>query len=128
MANSLISTVVHDGQRNVLLSVTGILDTSDVAVTDITTIASLTPAPQTLRLDRIFFAIEDVLSVMLWWHATSDALLMPLAGRGHFNYDWFGGYTDPKAAGFTGNIRLSTTGWVGVKHFSLLLELVKQGV
>lgn len=126
MANSVVSNVVHDGAANVLVVVTGILDTSDYAVTDITAISSLNPVPTLLRLDRVFFSIEDALSCMLWWEATSDVLIMPLAGRGKFDFDWFGGWTNPKAAGFTGDIRLSTAGWVGVKHFSLALEFTKQ--
>jgi len=126
MANSVVSNVVHDGAVNVLLVVTGILDTSDHAIADITTISGLNPVPTLLRLDRVFYSIEDALSCRLWWHATADLLIMPLAGRGHFDFDWFGGWTNPKTAGYTGNIRLSTAGWVGVKHFTLALEFTKQ--
>ncbi len=128
MANSVIATVVHDGPRNTLLSVTGVLDTSDYAVADITTISSLNPVPTLIRVDRIQYSVEDGLSCLLWWHATTDGLILPLEGRGKMEFDWFGGYNNPMAAGYTGNIRLSTAGWSTVKHFALVIEFVKQGV
>ena len=129
MANSVISTVIHDGARNAIIEVTGILDTSDVTQTDITTIANLVPVPTTVRIEKIQFAIEDGISCMLWWHDTAGTtLIVPLTGRGKLTAEWFGGYNNPKNAGYTGNIQMSTAGFSGVKHFSLLLELIKQGV
>lgn len=126
MANSLISTVVHDGERNVMIEVTGILDTSDLTSTAITTISGLNPVPVKLRIDKIQFAIEDVLSCMLWWNATTPVLIVPLAGRSKFEYEWMGGRNNPEPAGFDGNIMITTAGWVGVKHFSIILDCVKQ--
>ncbi len=128
MANSVVSTVVHDGERNAIVIVTGTLDTSDLAVTDITTIANLNPVPTLVRLDRLQYSVEDGISCLLWWHNTSDGLIMPVEGRGLLDFCWAGGYNNPQAAGYTGNIRLSTVGWSGVKHFTLILDLVKQGV
>jgi hypothetical protein len=128
MANSVIATVAHDGARNVLVEVTGILDTSDVAPMDITNLSALNPAPGMLRLDTVQFAIEDGLACMLWWHDTAQTLITPLAGRGKHDYAWFGGRNNPQNAGWTGNIMLSTAGWTGIKHFSLLLDLIKQQV
>ena len=130
MANSVIATVDHDGARNVLLRVTGILDTSDYAAADITAIANLDPVPTMIRLDRVKYSIEDGLTCLLWWNATSDDLIMPLAGRGKFTFvDWFEGITNPQSTGWTGDVQLSTQGFVsGLKHFTLALEFCKQGV
>jgi hypothetical protein len=130
MANSVISTVAHDGARNVLIEVTGILDTSDYAQADITTISGLTPVPTNLRLDTIQFAIQDTCAVMLWWHDTAGtSLIASLAGRGRLDFGWFGGRNNPNNAGYTGNIQVSTQGWLSgaVLHWTLLLDCIKQG-
>jgi hypothetical protein len=131
MANSLAASVVHDGARNVLVEVTGILDTSDVTQVNITNLAALIPVPTMLRLDTIQFAIQDAMAVMLWWEDTAGtSLIAPLAGRGRLDFGWFGGKLNPKNTGFTGNIQLSTQGWQlgAVQHFTILLDLIKQGV
>ena len=128
MANSVVTTVVHDGPRNVLVEITGVLDTADYSVADITTISTLNPVPLLLRIDTISFSIEDGLTCLLWWHDNSPTLILPLAGRSKLDYNWFGGRNNPKNTGYTGNIELSTAGWSGVKHFSILLDLIKQGV
>jgi len=128
MANSVTSTVVHDGARNVVYNLTGILDSSDYAITDFTTISALDPVPTMLRLDHMFYAIEDGLSVRFYWHATTDVLIMPVSGRGWFNFVPFGGLTNTKAAGYTGNLRIGTVGWAtgDVLAFSFQIEFVKQ--
>lgn len=131
MANSVISTKDYDGATNVRIRVTGILDTSDFAQADITTISAMNPVPTFIRLDSVQFFIEDTLSCMLWWHDTAGtSLIMPLAGRNHAHLEWYGGITNPKNAGVTGNVQLSTTGWATGKilHFTLLLDFTKQGV
>ena len=128
MANIVTTTVLGDGASNVLQVVTGVLDTSDYPSTSITNRLALVPVPPMLRLDMIFFSIEDGLTCMLWWEANVDALILPLAGRGKFDFDWFAGWTNPKPAGYTGDIKLSTSGWSGLKHFTLMLEYTKQGV
>lgn len=127
MANSVISTLLHDGPRNVVYSVSGILDTSDYAAADFTTISGLTPVPVTIRLDHMFFSVEDGLSIRLYWHATSDVLIFPIEGRGKFDFDWFGGYTNTKAAGYTGDVRVASQGWTaGITNFAFVAEFTKQ--
>lgn len=128
MANSVITTILRDGQRNVVLDTTGVLDTSNYAQTDITNIGILNPVPNALRIDHIQYSIQDGLSLQLWWEDTSlTSLILPLAGRGKLDGNWFGGYSNPKRAGYTGNIMLSTNGWTaGTYYFNLVMELVKQ--
>ena len=127
--NSIKSNILQDGSRNFVITTLGVLDTSDYPVTNITDIAILKPIPTQLRLDKIFYSIEDGLSCLLWWEAAPDILLMPISGRGMFDFEWFAGHSSPKNVGATGNIRLSTQGYIsGVKHFTLVLDFVKQGI
>lgn len=129
MANVVTSTVIHNGARNVQIEVVGILDTSDFAQADITIISALTPAPGFVRLDTIQFSVEDGLSCRLWWHDTAlTTLIAPVQGRGKLDFGWFGGKQNPKNAGYTGDIMLSTAGWATLKTFTLILDLIKCGV
>jgi hypothetical protein len=62
------------------------------------------------------------------WDATTDVIIMPLAGRGRLMFWNFGGLTNNSGAGKTGAILVKTTGWTsGTQVFSVILELVKQG-
>ncbi|WP_460992170.1 hypothetical protein, partial [Staphylococcus aureus] len=65
MANSVTTQVIEDGPRNYVLKVNMLLDTSDVAVTDLITPSGLSslgdiqPACSRVSIQRIVYAIED---------------------------------------------------------------------
>lgn len=128
MANAVTSVVVHDGAINTVYNLSGILDTSDYAAADFTDVLSLNPAPTTLRLDHMFYSVEDGLSVRFYWEATSDVLIMPISGRGFIDFAPFGGLTNSRAAGFTGDLKVATKGWAtgDVVAFAFILEFTKQ--
>lgn len=125
MTNLLLPTISQDGNVNVVLTVTGILDERDVKPTLITDIKSLQGGPSSIRLDRILYSIEEKLHCLLWWEGKEkDMLILPLAGRGMFDFDWMSGRHSPK--GHSGNIKLSTSKWTGLSHFTVDLEFTKQ--
>jgi hypothetical protein len=129
MANARTEQIIIDGDRNVVVKCTGVLDTSNLAVVDIVLPSGLAPIPTLLRIDHIDYSISDQLEVQLFWKATADVLILPLAGRGRLSFWNFGGLQNNAGAGVDGTIRLSTTGWAsGVQTYSIVLELVKQGV
>lgn len=133
MANSFTTQILEEGQRNAIVKLTGVLDTSDLALTtaiDITTLnqAGIGYTPTQVRIDHIDYSISDQIEIQLWWDATTDVIIMPLAGRGRLMFWNFGGLTNNSGAGKTGNILIKTTGWtLGTQVFSVVLELVKQG-
>lgn len=128
MANAVSTTVEIDGDRNVVVKVVGVLDSSDLSATAITAISSLVPAPGKIRVDKIQYSASENLDLCLWWDATADTTpVVCLTGRGEMCFKDFGGLVNPKETGWTGNILLTTTGWTsGTKHFTLVLSLVKQ--
>jgi hypothetical protein len=133
MANVVATQILEEGPRNAVVKITGVLDTSNYSIADIITVASLNcggtrGTPTALRIDHIDFSIADQLEVILWWKATSDLAILPIAGRGRMSFWNFGGLQNNAGAGKTGDIRMSTTGWAsGTQVFSIVLELVKQG-
>jgi hypothetical protein len=133
MANSFTTQILEEGQRNAIVKLTAVLDTSDLAITtaiDVTTLnqAGIGFTPTQVRIDHIDYSISDQLEVQLLWGATTDVVILPLAGRGRLMFWNFGGLTNNSGAGKTGNIKVKTTGWTsGTQVFSVVLEMVKQG-
>lgn len=132
MANYAGVQIVQEGPRNAVIKVTGELG-ANLALTTLLDITTLNqggtgPTPTSVRVDYVWFAIQDGLDVLLDWHATSNTPLMPLAGRGRERFDHFGGLQNNAGAGKNGNIDITVNGWtVGTMVFTIVLELVKQG-
>lgn len=128
MANSSTIQILEDGPRNSIVKLTGVLDTSNEAVNTKIDVTQFTPVPTQYRIDGIWYSISDQLEVQLQWHATTNVLIVPLAGRGKQFYKQFGGLINNAGAGKNGNIDLLTTGWAsGTQIYEIILWLVKSG-
>ena len=135
MANALTTQLIIDGPRNAVIKIVGVLDTSDLASTVFADPAVLTGIDNTgflkaatFRIVGLTYSIQDGLTVNLYWDATAPVIIDSLNGRGNIpiSMEAFGGLTNnAAAAGKTGRIMGSTLGWVGVKSFTILLQLVK---
>jgi hypothetical protein len=140
MANSLNIQTVVDGPRNLIVKITGILNTSDIASTQVivpqnTFQVSQMNKPPLIRLDYISYSISDPLEVTLsWGNSTGPAAglpILPLAGRGRMSFDTFAGLVNNQVP-TDGSVWLSTTGYgestdTGVAIFSLVFEFIKAG-
>ena len=128
MANAISTQVITDGPRNATEKITGVLDTSDMALATVVDLSTLLPITPTCRIYHIDYSISDQLELQLLWHATTDVVIMPLAGRGRLGFYEFGGLVNNAGAGKNGNIDAKTTGYTsGIQIFSLIIELVKEG-
>ena len=139
MANQVTTQIVIDGPRNAIIKVTGILDTSNVAATQIVVpqnlfkvLAAQGNNPPLVRLNYVDYSITDQLEIQLNWGLAAAAgpglPILPLAGRGRMNFDDFKGLPNNQA-GSDGSIWLATTGWTsGVQVFTVILELIKSGL
>lgn len=127
MGNVTDIEVLQDGPRNVVLKLTGILDTSDVSATelidpaDLNVIGQIEGLANRLAIDHIKYNIEDTLSVYLYWTATSDVLIIPLEGRGNLPFEV--SLTNTEATGVTGAIKYATQGWSSGAKLSFALEI-----
>lgn len=133
MANIVDLQILHDGRRNTVVKLTGIIDTADIAITDL-----LDPAARSdmdpgikateYRVDKITYDIEDSLALNLYWDATADVLMTSLVGRGVLDAWPYGGLRNNAGAGKTGKIQYSTIGWAasGVISFTAILQCVKR--
>jgi hypothetical protein len=138
MANLFAVQTLLDGPRNVVVKVTGVLDTSDLASTTVIDPATLSAIgafgtlPTKVRIDMIEYNIEDTLSVNLFWDATVPVLTGEFVGRGSQKYNHFGGLLNNAGAGVTGKITATTTttgtaiSATNILSFTLFITLVKQ--
>jgi len=134
MANSFTVQTIEEGQRNLIVKLTGYLDTSNQTATagNAITIANYNcggtaPTPTAVRIDHIDYSITDQLEVQLIWDAASPVIFLPLAGRGRMGFTDYGGIQN-NATSPTGNVNIATTGWAsGIQIYSIILHCVKQG-
>lgn len=132
MANQFNYQLIEDGPRNAVVKLTGILDTSNLALTDAVQVSGLVgngilAHPTKVRIDHIDYAIQDQIDVILFWEATTNMPILPLAGRGRMNFGDFTGLPNNGGAGMTGNILIETLGWTSATQiFTLVLNLIKQ--
>lgn len=133
MANSTSLQTVLDGPRNVTIKFEGVLDTSDLASTTVADPATLAGIDNTgtlkaanLRIESIYFTVEDNLSVNLFWDGTPAKRIEEFTGRGHNKYYSFGGLVN-NATSPTGKITATTEGAAlgSILSFALILNLVK---
>ena len=137
MANSTHIQTLVDGPRNLVVKVTAILDTSDLANTQVVTPATSFKvngangnAPPLARLAYIDYSISDGIEVTISWGNAGGPItpMMPLAGRGRMNFHDFEGLRND-APGTDGSIWIATNGYTtGKSVFTLVFEMVKEGL
>jgi hypothetical protein len=126
MANTVTTQTLHDGPRNLVILLTGLLDTSDEARAIKVDVSSYDPAPTRVRVDRMQYSTSDNLVLILDWDATTDIRFAAVTGAGEVDACKIGGLVNNAGAGNTGDIYLTTVGWgSGVKAYTLLLEMTK---
>lgn len=134
MANSITTQLLLDGPRNAIIKFEGVLDTADFTNFTVADPAILTGIDNTgflkarnFRIDDIQFVVEDLLSINLFWDATTPVRIEEFVGRGHAKYHPFGGLVTNAGAGNTGKITASSQGASAgpILSFSLILKLVK---
>lgn len=133
MANVVTSQTLVDGPRNLVVRLTGTLDTADVTATALVTLANLHPvdtagtAPTRLIVDKITYDVETPISLNLAWDATTDVTFATLTTVGVIDAKPYGGLYNTEATGVTGNIMYSTQGYAaGTVTFTAILECRKK--
>lgn len=126
MANTVTSHTLIDGDRNLVMLFTGLLDTSNesrVVKVDASTFA---PAATKIRINYVQYSISSQLSLILDWDADTDVRFLALSGQGEIEAYKFGGLQNNAGTGVTGDIALTTVGWAsGSQSYTLLLEMTK---
>lgn len=126
MANTVTSQTLIDGDRNLVMLFTGLLDTSNEARVAKVTLSGFLPIPTRVRVDRIAYSFSGTLVGILDWDATTPVRFLSLSGQGEICARPYGGLVNNAGAGITGNIAFTTAGWAtGTLGYTMLLEMVK---
>ena len=127
MANAVNIQTILDGDRNVVVLATGILDTSDVALAILVDVSALVPAATGVAILEAKWSVSSQLALRLFWDQTADAQALIMTNSDHQKFRHFGGLVSPRGAGFTGDLLYSTSGWAsGIQTYSLQLTMAKQ--
>ena len=120
MVDAVTVEDIYSGQRRKVRHITNISDgTGESAVTKIDistyTFGGQAPdhsfAPVYTTIEMVDFAIQGFASVrLLWDHTTDDEIVVLPAGVGTVYFQAIGGKTDPRSAGGTGDVLLTTNG------------------
>ena len=127
MANVYTKVITQQGDRNLTLKLTGVLDTSNEAYNIKLALADSTDITATgFRLNRILFSVSDPLEIQLYWDAPTKQIILPIAGRGTMNFKDFGGLNNSGVANATGAVGLLTSGWTaGTATYLVIMEFIK---
>ncbi len=128
MANTVTSQTLIDGDRNLVILLTGVLDTSNEARNIKVDVSSYAPASTRVRVDCIRHLISPGLIVVLDWDATTPVRFAALTGYDEVEAKHFGGLQNNAGTGVTGDIYLTTLGWsAGTLAYNIILEMTKRG-
>ena len=81
--------------------------------------------PSGLSIMKITYDVGQDTDI-LWDHTTDDLAVSLYAGQGCLDFTDVGGIHDPKSAGGTGDIVLTTNAGAGANEYSIKLELRKK--
>ena len=115
MADVVDTIVVRTSPREYVVRLTNVSDStgeSAVIKVDISTLVGPGRyiAPTAVSLQEMQWCIRGFNSVRLFWDHTADDEIAVLSGDGYRSYRELGGLMDPRSAGGTGDVLLTTDG------------------
>ena len=126
MADTVTTEYLFQGQRRHVIHLTGISDgTGESGVTKVD-ISTLTfnggQVPTYTAIDQIEYHIQGYTSIRLYWdHTTDDEIAILPAGQGWWDKNAEGGKPDPRSAGGTGDILLTSAGAVSGATYDITI-------
>ena len=136
MANSVQIQTLVDSERNLVVKLVGLLDTSNVSLAtliDPALVAAVNASglnsqqPTKVAIKKVTYDVEDGLAVNLYWDATADVPIWRFVGRGFVMGEQIGFLQNNAGAGVNGKVLYDTDGYSsGSLSFSLLIECIKQ--
>lgn len=114
MADTVDTKVIRNDHGRYVVRLLNQSDgTGESAVTkvDVSTLTATNGGtPTYTTINRIEYSVFGMNHVTLFWDANTDDEIAVLSGQGVLEFTPDGGLTDPKSAGTTGDIKLTTDG------------------
>jgi hypothetical protein len=127
MAVSQTVRVLHDGIKNLVVQVNlSATEAGDMPATAIVDVSALSPKARSVKVSKATWASQAG-DMRLFWdnYGADDEPVILMTGQGCMDYGSIGGMPN-KAEAPTGDLMLSTNGFVGGSSASVLLELKKK--
>lgn len=114
MADAVTTDIVFSGGREYVMHITNLCDgTGESAVTKLDISALLTSAgaaPTAVALLEAKWTVQGFTYITLAWDHTTNDTMLRCAGNDYVTFRDVGGLLDPRSAGATGDIVLTTVG------------------
>src|SRR5262245_20540249 len=127
MADTVDVKAIFAGKRIKAYHLIGISDgtgESDVIKVDISTLTDPNGNVCTYTaVDRIEYAVNGFNYVLLEWDHTTDDEIAVLSGQGTIDHSMLGGNVDPRTAGGTGDIVLTSNGAAAGATYDITIYL-----
>lgn len=120
------TTVIHESRITNVSDGTG---ESAVIKVDKSTLTGPQPGvePGSLALESIRWSIQGFSSVRLFWdHTTDDEIMVLGSGNGYADFKSSGRLQDPKSAGQTGDVLLTTAGAISGATYDITMRYRKK--
>jgi len=126
MADVTDINVVHSGSRKYAVHLTNESDGTGEAAVIKVNVSTLTgpdgTAPTYTTVEEVRYNVAGFNYVTLEWDATAnDEIAVMGAGSDYLDFTGFGGLTDPKSTGTTGDIVLTTDGGAEASSYDINL-------
>lgn len=129
-----IKTMIS-GRNKLVINVTGTFggaDETDTVIIDKSTLVGplqLAKEPAAIRVDEITWSVSPEFdNILLEWDHTTDDIVDYYSGQGYMDYRPYGGKNDPRSAGGTGDLVLTSLGGAAGGSYSLLISCTLKGV
>lgn len=116
MADTVSTQTLIDGQRDLVVKLTNLSDSTGESAVKKVDVASGT----VLKLMRVYYSVNGMVA-SLFWDADTDVRLLDLAGDGDHDFRDFGGIPNNAGAGVTGDVLLTTTGAASGDSYWIIL-------
>ena len=133
MADTVTSKTVLDGDKDFIVQLTNVSDsTGESAVTKVD-VSGLTArksdgaACTGVKLFRVYYSILGFTNIGLLWDASTDTLCVELnpSSDGVLDFSPFGGLQNTSGSGKTGDLNLTTTGASSGDSYMIVLHCIK---
>ena len=128
MADAVTSIVTAAGPRIYSVRITNISDGTGESLVAKINLSTITmpnglPQPTSCGIEEIQWVSQGFTSIRLFFDHTTDDVAALLAGNGYRLFEPTGVLGDPKSAGGSGNILLTTAGAVSGATYDILLTV-----
>ncbi len=127
MADRVTTKVVYDGKRRFTTHLTnesdGTGETSAVIKINVSDYTNADGETATyMTIDVIEYSVSGFNDITLYWDANTDDEIAVLKGQGVMDWTAFGGITDPKSTGTTGDLTLLTDGGINGSSYDITIH------